>query len=49
METKTCNLEMLEEVCRDMRLEWPGSRPRVPRSRYSDESLEQTPHYSRGD
>jgi general secretion pathway protein A len=26
MERKTCNLEMLDEVCRDMRLEWAGSR-----------------------
>ena len=41
--------EMLDEVCKDMRLEWPGSRPRVPRSRYADETLEQTPFYGRGD
>ena len=25
VETKTCNLDMLDEVCKDMRLEWPGS------------------------
>jgi general secretion pathway protein A len=25
-ESKTCNTEMLDEVCKDMRLEWPGSR-----------------------
>jgi general secretion pathway protein A len=25
-ESKTANVEMLDEVCRDMRLEWPGSR-----------------------
>lgn len=49
METKSCNTEMLDEVCRDMRLEWPGSRARVPRSRYADENYEQTPFYSRGD
>lgn len=48
VETKVCTMEMLDEVCRDMRLEWPGSRPRVPRSRYADENLEQTPFYGRG-
>jgi general secretion pathway protein A len=40
METKTCTAEMLDEVCRDLRLEWPGSRrmrPRVP-----DETFERT-------
>jgi general secretion pathway protein A len=26
LEQKACTGEMLEEVCRDMRLEWPGSR-----------------------
>ncbi len=26
MESKTCTMEMLDEVCKDMRLEWPGSR-----------------------
>ncbi|MBV8842375.1 MAG: AAA family ATPase [Bryobacterales bacterium] len=26
MERKSCDLEMLDEVSRDMRLEWPGSR-----------------------
>jgi general secretion pathway protein A len=25
-ESKTCNTDMLDEVCKDMRLEWPGSR-----------------------
>ena len=25
-ETKVCNVDMLDEICRDMRLEWPGSR-----------------------
>lgn len=49
LETKRCTVEMLDEVCKDMRLEWPGSRPRVPRSRYADETLEQTPFYGRGD
>jgi general secretion pathway protein A len=49
METKTATLEMLDEVSRDMRLEYPGSRPRGQRSRYADESLEETPFFSRGD
>jgi general secretion pathway protein A len=49
LETKVCTVEMLDEVCRDMRLEWPGSRPRVPRSRYADESIEKTPFYGRRD
>lgn len=26
LERKSCTVEMLDEVCRDMRLEWPGSR-----------------------
>lgn len=49
LEKKVCDREMLDEVCRDMRLEWPGSRLRVPRSRYADETYEQTPFYSRAD
>jgi general secretion pathway protein A len=48
LETKVCNVDMLDEVCRDMRLEWPGSRPRVARSRFTDETFEQTPFYGRG-
>ncbi len=35
MKGKTCTLEMLDEVCQDLRLEWPGSnRDRRGRSRY---------------
>lgn len=49
METKVATLEMLDEVSKDMRLEWPGRRPRGQRSRYADESLEQTPFSTRGD
>jgi general secretion pathway protein A len=40
-ETKSCTLEMLDEVSRDLRLEWPGSRRR---SRVPDESFERTPY-----
>lgn len=38
MEQRAANLEMLEEVCRDLRLEWPGSaRDRRGRSRFGEE------------
>src|SRR5579883_2486501 len=37
MERKSCTLEMLDEVCRDMRLEWPGSR-RIRTPRLAEES-----------
>ncbi len=36
METKVTNLQMLDEVSTDLRLEWPGKR-RTPRGRYSNE------------
>ncbi|MBV8819977.1 MAG: AAA family ATPase [Acidobacteriaceae bacterium] len=49
METKVATVEMLDEVSSDMRLEWPGRRPRGQRSRYADESYEQSPFYTRGD
>jgi general secretion pathway protein A len=42
MESKSCNTEMLDEVCKDMRLDWPGSRRM--RSRVPDESFERTPY-----
>jgi general secretion pathway protein A len=45
MEVKTANLEMLDEVCHDLRLEWPGSnRGRTLRSRYgmTEEDIPQT-------
>ena len=28
LEQKICNVEMLDEICQDMRLDWPGKRPR---------------------
>jgi general secretion pathway protein A len=43
MEQKTCDVEMLDEICRDMRLDWPGSR-RARAARVSDESFERTPY-----
>jgi general secretion pathway protein A len=43
-ENKTCNSEMLDEVCRDMRLEWPGSRRLRPRSAEESFERERTPY-----
>jgi general secretion pathway protein A len=44
MEQKVCTLEMLEEVCQDLRLDYPG-RDRRGRSRYSwtDEPFPEAP------
>ncbi|MBL8217381.1 MAG: AAA family ATPase [Bryobacterales bacterium] len=49
-EQRAATLEMLDEVCRDMRLEWPGRRTRGERGRYSPESFDTPPSlYTRGD
>jgi general secretion pathway protein A len=48
MESKIASLEMLDEVSKDMRLEYPGRRPRGERTRYSLETYEETPSYRRG-
>jgi general secretion pathway protein A len=40
-ETRECNVEMLDEVSKDMRLEWPGSR-RL-RARMAEEKFEKYP------
>jgi len=40
-ELKVCNVEMLDEVCKDMRLEWPGSR-RVRARATAEESYERS-------
>jgi len=42
LEQKVCNLDMLDEVCKDMRLDWPGSRR--ARGRVPAESFERTPY-----
>src|ERR1700730_14734618 len=42
METKICTTDMLDEVCKDMRLDWPGSRR--ARARVPSESYERTPY-----
>ncbi len=49
LEQRTSTVEMLDEVCRDMRLEWSSARPsRGERGRYSPEAYDQ-PSFSRGD
>ena len=41
LETKVCTTDMLDEVCKDMRLDWPGSRRM--RGRVQEESYERYP------
>jgi len=48
-EQVVATVEMLDEVCRDMRLEWPGRRTRGDRGRYSPESFDAPSIYTRGD
>lgn len=40
MEKKICDTEMLDEVCRDIRLEWPGSRRLRSRVTAAEETFE---------
>jgi len=47
--SKTTTIEMLDDVSADMRLEWPGHHSRGQRSRYVDETLEETPFFQRRD
>ncbi len=52
MEQRTATLPMLDEVCQDLRLEWPGSnRDRRGRSRFgvTEEQYPETSLSSRGD
>ncbi len=51
METRIATVEMLDEVCKDMRLEWAGSHRRGQSSRYasSPEPFAESPFSSRGD
>jgi general secretion pathway protein A len=42
LENKVCSVDMLEEVCKDMRLDWPGSRR--ARGRVASETYERTPY-----
>jgi general secretion pathway protein A len=45
--SKIATPEMLDDVSADMRLEWPGRHTRGPRSRYADDTLEETPFFQR--
>jgi general secretion pathway protein A len=47
VESRVATVEMLDEVSQDMRLEWPGRRPRGERTRYNLETYEETPSYRR--
>src|SRR5579875_3303843 len=52
MEQRTTSVEMLDEVCQDLRLEWPGgNRDRRGRSRYGlgEEHFPEAPISVRGD
>src|SRR5580704_1483785 len=42
LEERVCSVDMLDEVCKDMRLDWPGSRR--ARGRVPSESYERTPY-----
>jgi hypothetical protein len=46
MERQEATIDMLDEVSRDMRLEWPGRRPRGERVRFP-EPYQETPLYTR--
>jgi general secretion pathway protein A len=48
MEQRIATLEMLDEVCSDMRLEWPGRRPQLSRRVHSEDQYQQSPYYGRG-
>ncbi len=43
MESKVCDVEMLDEVCKDMRLDWPGGRRRT-RGQPQEDPFERTPY-----
>jgi general secretion pathway protein A len=51
MEQRMVTVDMLDEVCEDLRLEWPGSRDRRGRSRYglSEEDYPETSIPIRGE
>jgi type II secretory pathway predicted ATPase ExeA len=48
MEQRVATLEMLDEVCSDMRLEWPGRRPQLSHRVLSEDQYQQSPYYGRG-
>jgi general secretion pathway protein A len=45
--SKIATPEMLDDVSADMRLEWPGRHTRGQRSRYADDTLDETPFFQR--
>lgn len=49
METKLATVQMLDEVSKDMRLDWASRRLRGQRPRYNDEAYQQAPYSTRGD
>jgi general secretion pathway protein A len=49
LETKIATVNMLDEVCADMRLEWAGRRTRGERTRYATGQTLETPLSIRGD
>lgn len=49
MEKHAASLSMLDEVCEDMRLEWPGRRSRGERGRYPAEAYDHPTLSSRGE
>ena len=46
VEGREANVEMLDEVSKDMRLDYAGRRPRGERSRYSRETYQEAPFYT---
>lgn len=48
MEQRVATVDMLDEVCRDMRLEWPGGHTVRGRGRFATETFER-PSFTRGD
>jgi len=48
LEQRVATLDVLDEVCADMRLEWPGRRPRLPHRVLADDQYQQSPYYGRG-
>lgn len=46
VESRQATVDMLDEVSKDMRLEYAGRRPRGERSRYSKETYQEAPFYT---
>jgi general secretion pathway protein A len=49
LESKLATLEMLDEVTKDMRLQWPGQRPFRPDSNYAERTLRDQRQFTPGD